>query len=269
MEMPMQQQQPQQQSPNLEQLHRIAINLVEFFCSIIAMPIEIIIRWQYGTRYFPIPVVFLSTMMMVFLPLLSQAADGVARMIPFHGAAPPPPGMFSFANFASLYFFLSFLHGFRVWRRMAYPELEHLSRWEGPPLPFFYLLPGARSHWVLRILIEPVSLFVSSIFLEHAFIIQSGLATYIRVAAVALVFKNFIFWYRAWEFIRDYLDNANMAPIVAALMQNKASPQDLAKIHLATFPKASPGLMAGVAARIAQAFSRTNSETTPPREGTL
>jgi hypothetical protein len=260
----MQQQQPQMPT-NLEQLHRIAINLVEFVCSIITMPVEIIIRWQYGTRYFPIPVVFLSTMLMLFLPLFAATADSVSRMIPFH-VVPPTPGMFGIGSFSGLYFFLSFLHGFRIWRRMIYMHLEEHSRWEGPPLPFLYLVPGSRSHWVTRIVIEPLFLFFGSILLEHAFIFQPGLATYIRVAAIALVFKNFIVWYRVWEFMRDQADMITQAPIVANLMQNKATDQDLAKIHVATFPKAPPDLRAGAASRIAQVFSPATSETNQPKE---
>ncbi len=271
--MEMNQQQQQSQMPsNLEQLHNIALNLVHAICSIIAMPVEIIVRWQYGTRYFPIPVVFLSTMMMIFLPLLGVLADEATRMIPFHSVA-PTMGMFGMGSFSSLFFFLSFLHGFRIWRRMVHPELEDHSRWEGPPLPFLYLVPGSRSHWFTRIVIEPVALFVGSIFLQNAFIVQAGLGTYLRIVAVALVMKNFIVWYRAWEFMRDILDNRTTAPIVASLLENKASDQDLAKIHFASFPKASAEMRQGMVARFINSFgssaSQSNSEVNPAKEGTV
>jgi hypothetical protein len=41
-----------------QHLHNTAINFVEVICSVIAMPVETLLRPWYGTRYYPPPVVF-------------------------------------------------------------------------------------------------------------------------------------------------------------------------------------------------------------------
>ena len=40
---------------NAEHLQNTALNGVEVVCSIVSMPVEMIIRPQYGTRYFTVP----------------------------------------------------------------------------------------------------------------------------------------------------------------------------------------------------------------------
>jgi hypothetical protein len=137
----------------------------EAYCSIFTMPIEIILRPQYGTRYFPVPIVFLSAVLMFLLPLFSSAADGFVSLIPFHGAVPRPPGMFGISSLSSLYFFLVFLHGFRIWRRMIHAGAGTHREYEGPALPFFNLIPSGGSFWFTRIVIEP--LFSLCLHREH------------------------------------------------------------------------------------------------------
>jgi hypothetical protein len=139
---------------------------------------------------------------------------------------------------------------------MIHMELEDHSQFEGPPLPFFYLLPKSRNFWFTRIVLEPVFVLLAATVLEDLFIIQSGLALYLRFVALALAMKNFIGWYRAWEFLRNLLDTRNAGPIIAKLVENKASEEDLAPIHLASFPKnIAPEIRRAAAAHIARVFS--------------
>jgi hypothetical protein len=101
--------------------------------------------------------------------------------------------------------------------------------------------------------------------LKDFFIIQSGLATYLRLAAIALAMKNFVSWYRAWEYLRDLLDARNAAPILAKLVENDATEEELSTIHLASFPKDVPeAIRAQAAASIARAYS---PETLPRAAG--
>ena len=238
-----------------EQLQNYAMNVVEGFCSIVTMPIEIILRPQYGTRYFPVPIVFLSAMLMLFLPFLSSMATGVANMVPFHSAE-APSGLFGIGSLSSLFFFISFLHGFRLWRRMIHMELEINSEFEGPPLPFFHLIPGSKSFWFTRIVLEPVFVFIVATVLEHIFIIQSGLSAYLHIAALMLAMKNFVVWYKAWLYVRILLDARSIGPIMAKLVENKATEDDLAPIHLASFPKnISPDIRQAAVSHIARVFS--------------
>jgi len=247
--------QAQQSALSIEQMQNLAMNIVQNVCSIVCMPVEIIIRPQYGTRYFSIPVVFFSALMMMFLPLLSSAAASVVGMIPFTRMQ-MPVGLFDIGSLSTLYFLLSFIHGIRLYRRMLHMELEKNSEFEGPPLPFFRLIPGSGSFWFTRIVLEPVFVFVAASVLQHMYIIQGSLSTYLHMAALMLVMKNFISWYRAWEYIRKLMDLRYAGPIIAKLVENKATEDDLASVHLASFPKnISPEMRQAAGAYIARAFS--------------
>jgi len=240
---------------NITQLQNFAINAVETFCSVISMPVEQILRPWYGTRYFSVPVFFLSAVLMIVLPAFSAVATGVAQMVPFvHVMA--PAGLFDIGSLSKLFFLLSFLHGIRLYRRMVHMELEELSHFEGAPLPFIHLVPGSRSFWITRIAIEPALLFIAATLLANFYIIQPGLSAYLHFAALTLAMKNFIGWYRAWEFLRDTLDARNAGPLIAKLLENTATESDLARIHLASFPKnIAPELRQAAAVHIAHSFS--------------
>jgi hypothetical protein len=258
----------QPESPmNINQLQNFAMNVVENFCSIFTMPVEIILRPQYGTRYFPVPIFFFSAVLMFLLPLFSSAADSVVGMIPFGPGVLPPRGLFGIGSLSSLYFFLVFLHAFRLWRRMLHPELENHSEWEGPPLPFFHLIPGSGSFWFTRIVIEPVFVFIGASLLGGIQIFQSGLVTYLHLAALMLAMKNFINWYRAWEYLRKIMDIQFLNPIIAKLVQNKATDADLAQLHLASLPKdITPNLREAAVSHIARAFSTETPTTSNPEK---
>ena len=98
--------------------------------------------------------------------------------------------------------------------------------------------------------------------LEDLFLIQPSLAIYLRVAALALATKNAVTWYRAWEHTRILLDNKAAADIVARLVEDKATPSELAEIHLVTFPQDLPPEMKAEAAdSIARAYTATLDPT--------
>jgi hypothetical protein len=230
-----------QQAPpmSLEQYQKTAINMIENICGIICMPVELFLRPFYGTRYFPLAVSFFSMILMVFLPFISATATSLAGMNPFHRAA-PVAGLIGLGAFSYLYFLLLAVHGVRVWRLMIYIDREKLSTFEGPPLFFFRFLPKSDSFWVPRIFYEPIFVCILTFVLEHTFIIQSGLATYLYIAAFALGMKEFCVWYRLWEFLRIAKDMACAAPIISKAARNEATDDELASIHMASFPKNTP-----------------------------
>jgi hypothetical protein len=241
---------------SIDQLQNVAMNVVEGVCSIIARPIELILRPWHGTRYFPVPVVFFSTMLMVFLPLLSAVATGLTQLIPGAGVR-PPVGLFGIGSLSKLYFLLSFIHGIRLWWLMIHLEKEVLSEFEGAPLPFFRLLPGSASFWATRIIWEPIVLLCAVSFLERMLIINSGLAFFLNVAAFSLGMKEYIAWYRAWEFLRGLLDAKFAGPIIAKLVEGTATSEDLAAIHMASFPEnLAPEIRKEAALHIARVISR-------------
>jgi hypothetical protein len=224
---------------NLNNMHKYGMAIVEAVCSIFTMPIEMILRPQYGTRYFSPPIAFFSALLMVFLPLFSSAAESVSHIIPFTRAA-VPVGMFGLGSLSGLYFLLLFLHGFRLWRRMIYMRLEQYSEFEGPALPIFPLIPGGKSFWITRIFLEPIVVYLSASLLQGLGIFQSSLTAFLHLAAFMLCVKEFIVWYRNWEFIRIALDGQAIGSAMSKIMQNRASASELEPMHFASFPKDLP-----------------------------
>ncbi len=241
---------------NPYQLKDIAMNVVETACDAVSRPLDIIIRPFHGSRYFSIVVIFLSNVMMILLPFFSAMTRGALSMIPLVHIS-PPIGLFGIGSLAKLYFLLSLIHGIRIYRLMIHPEMEKHSEFEGPPLPFFYLLPKSSSFWFTRLVWEPLFVFVTATVLGHMFIFQSGLVIYLYLAAMALAMKAFIGWYRSWEYIRNILDTKFAGPIIAKIVDNTATAADLAPLHMTSFPKDLPeDIRKAAASHIAHALSR-------------
>jgi hypothetical protein len=249
---------------NINTLQDTAMNVVENVCSIICRPVELVLRPWHGTRYFPVPVIFFSTMMMVFLPVFSAVTSSVVSMIPFVHIR-LPAGLFGIGSLAELYFLLSFVHSIRIYRRMIDMSRETNSEFEGPPLPFFYLLPKGRNFWLTRIAWEPAFVLVAATTLGKIFIFDAGLVLYLQFAAICLAMKNFIGWFKAWAYLRDIMDMRFAGPIIAKLSENQATEDDLATIHLASFPKnLSPDLRDAAVSHIARAFSPEGEASSRP-----
>jgi hypothetical protein len=250
-----------QETSAIEQLENTAMAVVENVCGIVARPLELPLRPWHGTRYFSVPVVFFSTMLMIFLPLFSALATGAMRMIPFLNI-PAPVGIFSLGSLAKLYFLLSMAHGVRLWRRILHPELEMISTFEGPPLPILQLFPKSNNFWITRIITEPCLVFFVATALGRIYVFQTGLTLYLQLAALALAMKEFITFYRAWEYLRDLLDAKALGPIISDMLSNRATAEALASIHIAALPRnVSPDIRDATLSNIARVFS---PEAEPP-----
>lgn len=242
-------------SLSLDNMENTALNAVDAICSTVSMPVEVILRPQHGTRYFPVPVRFFAAVLMILLPAFAGAMDMALHMIPFaHVAA--TFGLFDIGSLSKLYFLLSLIHGIRLWRRMLHMETEVHSQYEGPPLPFFKLVPGRKSFWFIRIVWEPAFVFVTAIILSNLLILTPGLGFYLQLAALSLLMKNFIGWYREWQYLRVLLDMRNMGPVVGKLIHDEATEEELSQVHLASFPKnVSPDLKQAAIDRLQKMFS--------------
>ena len=231
--------QPEPNLLNIVALEQMAMNVVENTCAIISRPVEMIIRPRHSSRYFPVTVIFFSNALMILLPIFTTITRTALSMIPMVHLR-VPVGMFSIASFAKLYFLLSIIHGIGIYRLMINPVSEEFSYSEGPALPFFALPPKSKSFHFTRIVLEPAFVFIAAGLLEQMFIIQSGLGTYLRFAALAMVMQHFVSWYRSWQFIRDVLDNRYAAPVIAKIADNSATESELAQIHLSALPQNLP-----------------------------
>jgi hypothetical protein len=225
--------QNQRQPSNKHEFPETMMNMVFNMCSILTLPIEMVLRPQYGSQYFSPLVTCLTSMVMMFIPLFSGI--GFAHLLPF---ASPPSGLFGLGTISRLYFLGGFIHGFRIWRRMIHMELEVHSEFEGPPLPIFRILPG--TFYVVRIIYEPLFVFLVALVLQNLFILQSAAVNYLILAAMALAMKNYISWFLEWRMLRIIIDMRNTGPIIAKFVENTATETDLATIHLASLPKNIP-----------------------------
>lgn len=240
-----------QQPLDINRLQDMAVNVVYNVCGIITMPVEMALRPHYGSRYFPPMMMLFSIIMMLLLPFLAGLSE--MSMLPFL-PHPAPVGLFGIGSFTKWFFIGLFVHGFRIWRRMIHMDREQNSQFEGPPLFIFNLLPG--TFWKVRILYEPLFLFVLSRVLPNFYILQPSAAHYLTIAALALAMKQYTAWFMQWQFLRGLMDMRNSGPIIAKFVDNTATEDDLATIHLASLPRDIPeDVRRDTAAHIARAMS--------------
>jgi hypothetical protein len=70
--------------------------------------------------------------------------------------------------------------------------------------------------------------------------------------------KNFVTWFRTWEYLRDVMDGVGAGPTISKLVENTATDDELASVGMASFPKdISPELRQQAATTIARAYSPT------------
>jgi hypothetical protein len=256
-------QQQQQGGFNIWQMEEVAIGLLQLFTGIFSRPVDLICRPWHGTRFFQTPVLFFSSVVMLFLPIFSAVGDGIGHMVPFMPHAPVASG-FDIGDFAKLYFLLTFIHAFRIYRLMLHPERESHSEFEGKPLFPFYLLPGAIRFFPVRIVFEPAGVFIAATILGNFGIITSGLQMFLHFAAICMAMRAFLDWYAFWLFRRRLLDQQAVAPLLSKMVQNTATDEELAPIHLASFPKDStPEFRKETAFYIARAYDVRIPETEP------
>jgi hypothetical protein len=225
---------PQQPPADINHYQNTMMNLVYNVCSIVTLPLEMLLRPQYGTRYCPPTIQFFTSVMMTLLPVLSGMADSFSHMLPFMGFT-RLTGMFGIGTLSKLYFAGSFIQGFRIWRLMMSPQREKISHYEGAALPIFRVLPG--SFFTVRIIYEPLFVLVMTLVLQNFFILQDSAVHYLVIAAVMLAMKEYVAWFKSWEALRDIMDAANTGPIIAKIVDNTATDDEYAQIHVASLPK--------------------------------
>lgn len=246
-----------QPSSTIDHFQDSMINIVYNLCSIVTMPVELALRPFHGTRYFP-PIIMLFSMgMMILIPMIFSFAGAVAGMIPF-AQVQASIGLIGMWGLSKLFFLGCLIHGIRKWRLMLHMEREKSSVYEGPALFFFTWLPKA-SFWRIRILYEPLFLIVLSVVLPNFFILEPAAANFLVICAIFLAMKNYAGWYMHWQFIRELMDMRHASPIIAALAENRETEEDLASIHLASFPKdLSPDMRKAAVSHIAHVFAADN-----------
>ena len=142
---------------------------------------------------------------------------------------------------------------------MIHIDREQNSLYEGPPLFIFRILPG--TFWMVRILYEPVFLFALGFVLPNFFILQPSAAHFLMFSGLMLAMKSYAAWYMQWQFLRGLMDMRNAGPIIAKFVDNTATDEDLATIHLASLPKDIPDdVRRDTASHIARAISPFGSK---------
>jgi hypothetical protein len=149
------------------------------------------------------------------------------------------------------------VHAIRLKKLMFHMHLEKNSYFEGPALPFFSLIPWFRERFhATRIVAEPLVVLLASVVLQDLFIIQPGVAIFMRVAALALSLQAYISYHQRWLYFRDIFDGQAIAPVLADLSTGKATRAELEVFHLAGFPKDVPEhIRAEATARMVSTFN--------------
>jgi hypothetical protein len=115
---------------SIEQFQETALNVMYNVASIFTMPVEILIRPQFGSRYFSAPNLFLSAIMLTLAAAFTTLTQSVGQMIPFVRVR-GPAGMFGLGSLTTLFFLANIVHGLRIWRRMIDMSREGNSMFEG------------------------------------------------------------------------------------------------------------------------------------------
>lgn len=245
---------------SIDQLQDRALNIIYNGASLFTMPLEMMLRPWYGSLYFSAANQFFTAILLVILSAFWTVTLTIGQMIPFvHFRG--PVGIYGIGSLTEFFFLAGIVHGIRIWRRMIHPETEDIATFEGSPLPIFGWLPNGGSHWFVRIVYEPALVFALSIVLSTMFIIQSPLMLYLQIAAILLAMKSYVAWFKHWLFIRGLMDIANAAPIIARIVNNTASNEDMARVHLASLPKnLPPEVRKATIAHVARSYSIPKEE---------
>lgn len=257
----MSQSQPGSSSPlNINNLQDGAENLLLFLASIVSKTADMAVRPFFGTRYYPPAVDAFAFLLLLIVASIHTMAVEMTHMVPFVAGPPPALGIFDLWWLVRISFLVQIVHRIRLFRRMVDVSREKFSWYEGPALPILKLIPGGTSFWRSRILIEPALVFAAASILQHLFIFQSSLATFIQVSAAALFVKQSLHWYMSWKVIRDVIDATNGAPLMNAFIENSATDEELAPVHLASFPKdTTPEIRRVAAIQVARAYGQTTT----------
>jgi hypothetical protein len=255
---------PNQAGPSspldINNLQDAALNLLLFLASIVSKSADSMVRPLFGSRYYQPAVDAFAFLLLIVVASMHSLAAEVTHMIPFVGGPPLPAGMFDLWWLVRISFLLQIVHRIRLFRLMINPSKEKFSWYEGPALPFMGLIPGSRSFWKTRTLIEPALVFAVASVLQHLFIFQSSLATFLQVSAVALFVKQSLHWYMSWQVMRDALDAANAAPLMNDFIEGRATDEEMAPVHLASFPKdTTPEIRRVAAIKVARAYGQTTT----------
>jgi len=197
-----QQQAPQQSHPDSFQgMINFGMDAVHFVASIFAAPFEMALRRRIGSRYMHPVILALAA----FPPILMWAASGAAGKL-----VNVSNGFIGMGRVYIAFQILYWLHIVHVVHVFAKPEKEELSYEDGKAAPFWKLLPKGDSWAMTRFIYEPVLVLGLGIFLPLMGILTPAAGMYFGFGAFALVLRTLFIYYRAWEFLRDILDQFGM-----------------------------------------------------------
>jgi hypothetical protein len=98
-------------------------------------------------------------------------------------------------------------------------------------------------------------------------IFSSGLSLYLHIAALALLMKVYVMWFRQWQMLRDILDMKAIGPIIGKYAGGEATDEELSQIHIARLPKHLPAdLRHSFVERLKASFS---AKSQPKEDSTL
>ncbi len=201
-------------SPN--QMMKGLAMLAKNVCSLLTFPFEMLLRPQFGSRYFHIILMCLS--------------------LPCWQAICFASGIFGGKAYGSLILVIAIwsgcvYNGFRIWKLMLHPEQEKDSEREGEPI-----LKLSDSWAIQRIVYEPLAILIAAILFKLIGVFNLILTLCVVASAAALCLKNIITWYEAWTYLRDMLDQQGRIPIIQAISAGKPAPTTIGRFTLSSIP---------------------------------
>jgi hypothetical protein len=196
-----QQQTPQQSPDSFQGMINFGMDAVHFVASIFAAPFEMALRRRIGSRYQHPVVLALAALPPVLMWAASVAAGKFVNV---------SNGLIGMGTLYLVFQLLYWLHVIHVVRVFANPEKEEISYEDGKPAPFWKLLLKGQSWAMVRFVYEPLTMLGLGIVLPVLGILTPAAGMYFVFGAFALFLKTLFIYYKAWEYLRDILDQFGM-----------------------------------------------------------
>jgi hypothetical protein len=191
--------QSRQENPHEDSLQGIvslARGIVETIVAVLAAQWEIFTRHKMGSRYQNIVTLLVAPMFPVFLLVYSLTAGGR------HAAGLIGMGVFYLVQWA-----FTWKHYLHVIYVIMHPDKEEMSREDGEALPFIKAFPKGDKWAMERFVYEPSLLLVLGVVLTALHVVTLLVGGYMVVGAVAMMLRAVCIYFKAWEYIRDILDD--------------------------------------------------------------
>lgn len=224
-----------------------AVRLAHGLASVFTLPVENVLRPNFGTRYF-MPITWLVGLG------IANAVNFICLLVSLARSGGTYLGIGPIGSTIVLLGFLALTlyHARRIWRLMNNMGQEYDSELPGPGLALFAVLPRGGDYLALRCIYEPAAVFVCVMVAALLQILNPFAALYYVFCGLALSLKGFCTWYLAWNHWRDIADRVHRAPTMEQFAMGVAPDTATAPVTPPTPAFAAPALAPVMAFSVSQ-----------------